>query len=142
MPTSITYNPLNSTETTLLHLLSTHPRIKLTQAILFGSVAKGTAGHDSDLDLAIDIGTVLSMEDKIELIDNLAETFGRPVDLIDLRTVGEPLLGQILRTGKRLLGTNTDFGALVYRHVIDQADFVPYIDRILKERREAWLGKE
>jgi hypothetical protein len=34
------------------------------------------------------------------------------VDLVDLHTVGEPLLGQILRHGKRLLGGGTCYADL------------------------------
>ena len=83
------------------------------------------------------MGRVMSVNEKVSLIESLAVETGRPIDLIDLYTVGEPLLGQILRNGKRIMGENDDFAALIRRHVFDQADFVPYINRILKERREA-----
>lgn len=110
-------------------------------AIVYGSVAAGKAGFDSDLDLAIDLGRDLSVADKIELISGLAELTGRPVDLVDLRTVGVPLLGQILAHGKRLLGSNTRYAELVSRNLFDTADFLPLRNRILKERRERWIGK-
>ena len=110
-------------------------------AIVYGSVAAGKAGFDSDLDLAIDLGRKLSVADKIELISGLAELSGRPVDLVDLRTVGVPLLGQILAHGKRLLGSNTRYAQLVSRNLFDTADFLPLRNRILKERRERWIGK-
>lgn len=76
---------------TLRELFQTHQSIKL--AILFGSVAKGTARPDSDIDLAIDLGCPMSLEEKMELIADIAMLTGRPVDLIDLSSVGEPLLG-------------------------------------------------
>ena len=110
-------------------------------AIVYGSVAAGKADFDSDLDLAIDLGRELSAADKIDLISGLAELTGRPVDLVDLRTVGVPLLGQILAHGKRLLGSNTRYAQLVSRNLFDTADFLPLRNRILKERRERWIGK-
>ena len=59
------------------------------------------------------------------LIGDLADATGRPVDLVDLRTVGEPLLGQILSHGLRLLGSTEAHGCLLSRHLIDAADFLP-----------------
>jgi hypothetical protein len=78
---------------------------------------------------------------KIALIEKLAEATGLPIDLIDLKHAGEPLLGQILKHGIRLLGSDTNYAALLTRHVFDAADFLPYRDRILSERRLAWIGR-
>jgi hypothetical protein len=50
-------------------------------------------------------------------------------------------LGQILRGGRRILGSDSDYAALIRRHVLDQADFAPYRARILAERRDAWIGR-
>ena len=120
-------------------MLSAFPRIEL--AIVFGSVACGRERPHSDIDIAVAERRALSAEQKIALIEALAERTGRPIDLIDLRTVGAPLLGQILRHGRRLLGTDRAYGELISRHLIDQADFMPYHDRILAERRAAWIGQ-
>jgi len=109
--------------------------------ILFGSLATGTANAGSDLDIAIDAGHPLTAVEKIALIDDLAEKTGRPIDLVDIQTVGEPLLGQILLHGKRILGSDTDYARLLSRHLFDQADFMPYRNRILSERRRAWIGR-
>lgn len=109
-------------------------------AIVFGSVATGKADFDSDLDLAVDFGRPMEQHEKIQLISELAEVLGRPVDLIDLRTAGIPLLKQILTQGKRILGNNAGYALTLYKYLIDQADFMPYRNRILRERREKWLG--
>lgn len=109
--------------------------------IIFGSLATGTANAGSDLDIAIDTGRPLTAVEKIALIDDLAEKTGRPIDLVDIQTVGEPLLGQILLHGKRILGSDTDYARLLSRHLFDQADFMPYRNRILAERRRAWIGR-
>lgn len=74
------------------------------------------------------------------LIGQIASVTGRPVDLIDLSHVGEPLLGQILREGERILGDDTVFASLISKHVYNRADFYPYQQRILRERRAAWIG--
>ena len=110
-------------------------------AIVFGSVAKNQAGAESDLDIAINTQTTLSVEGKIEIISALAEATGRPIDLVDLREVGEPLLGQIVQHGQMIIGSPTKKAALLSKHLIDAADFSPYQTRILAERRNAWINK-
>ena len=120
-------------------VLARHPEIDL--AVLFGSLATGTARSDSDVDLAVAATTPLSLEARMALIGELAEQLGRPVDLIDLVTVGEPLLGQILSRGRRLLGSDERYARLMTRHLFDNADFTPYRSRILAERRQAWIGR-
>jgi len=111
------------------------------QAILFGSVASGQARADSDLDIAVGASQALTLNERINLIASLTKQTGRPIDLIDLKVVTEPLLGQILRHGRRLLGSDTGYAQLITRHVMDQADFMPYHDRVLAERRAAWIGQ-
>ena len=59
----------------------------------------------------------------------------------DIHTVGEPLLGQILQHGKRILGSDTHYANLIRRHLFDQTDYLPYRNRILAERRQAWIGQ-
>lgn len=117
------------------------PRSEIRLAILFGSLASGQGQRDSDVDLAIDAGQPLTVDTKITLIEELAERTGRPIDLVDLQTVGEPLLGQILEYGRRLLGSDSAYADLIKRHLFAEADFMPYYRRILEERRNAWIAK-
>ncbi len=126
-------------EQAILAAIGTQPGIGL--AILFGSLATGGGRVESDLDLAVDAGCRLTASEKMALISELAGRTGRPVDLVDLHAVGEPLLGQILRHGKRILGSDTHYANLIRRHLFDQADYLPYRNRILAERRQAWIGK-
>ena len=114
---------------------------QITLAILFGSVASGTPRAGSDLDIAVSGSAALIADEKLAMIRALAGCTGRPIDLIDLRLATEPLLGQILRHGRRVLGSNTLYGNLISRHVFEQADFMPYRTRLLAERRLAWIGK-
>lgn len=122
----------------VLDVLTSFPAVEL--AVLFGSVAQGRQRPDSDIDIAVDAGQVLTAADKIALIKALAARTGRPIDLIDLKAVSEPLLGQIVRHGRRLRGSDSAHGQLISRHLFEQADFMPYRSRILAERRAAWIG--
>jgi len=119
-------------------MLERHSGLEL--AFVFGSVARGTARDDSDLDIAVQAAQPLRSSQKIALIGDLAEAMGRPVDLIDFRTAGEPLTGQILTHGRRLMGSAEAHGRLLSRHLLDCADFLPYAQRIVDERRRAWIG--
>ena len=119
-------------------VLESHPHIR--QALVFGSVASGRARPDSDLDLAVEADHPLGAREKTRLIEALAAATGRPVDLIDLKTASGPLLGQILRHGRRILGSEDDHAELMRRHLFDVEDFQPYVDRMLRERRQAWIG--
>ena len=130
---------IDSIDQQIKQVLERHQAIRL--ALLFGSLAKGTAHFESDLDLAVSADHPLDVHETIELISDLAKAIGRPVDLIDLSTVGEPLLGQIIAGGRRIVGSDTLFAELMLKHLYNEADFVPYQRRILKERREAWIGR-
>ena len=121
----------------VLEVLKDHPDVRL--AILFGSLASDRGTAESDLDLAIDAGRRLDLSLKMNLISELANRIGRPVDLVDLRIAGEPLLGQILRYGKKILGDNTHYADLIRKHVFDEADFLRYRTGMIAERRRAWI---
>jgi uncharacterized protein len=130
------HEEMQMTFTNILDVINRHPDIEL--AYVFGSVAKGLATPDSDIDIAIKSSSPLTTETKIQLIEELAQTTGRAVDLIDLRKAGEPLVGEILHDGIRLKGSNSLHAELIKQHLFDVADFLPYVRRMLAERREKW----
>ena len=105
-------------------------------AILFGSFAKGTAQQHSDIDLAIALDKPLTTKNKLNFLQSLGEITDRTIDLVDLKTVGEPLLNQIIQHGKQLKGTKADYIDLSIKNVNMMQDFTPYIERTLKERRD------
>jgi predicted nucleotidyltransferase len=113
----------------------------LVLALVFGSAAQGQQGADSDLDIAVAAKQPLTAVQKIEIISALAIQTGRPIDLVDLKAVAEPLLGQIVRHGRRLFGSDSAYGQLISRHLFEQSDFMPYHTRVLAERRAAWIEK-
>ena len=120
-------------------VLARHPDIHL--AILFGSMAADHARRESDVDLAVAAERALNADEKMVLMAELAEATGRPIDLVDLHTVGEPLLAQIIKRGLRILGADERYAELIKRHLFEEADFMPYYRRMLGERRAAWIGK-
>jgi predicted nucleotidyltransferase len=113
--------------------------VDIDLAILFGSVAAGSAGANSDVDVAVLTRTPMNAERKRELTVSIAALTGRPVDLVDLRTAGVELTGIVLRTGRRLLCREPRLWAdLLARNLVDSADFLPYRERLMTERRQAW----
>ncbi len=136
MPDSLSATP--ALDDALRGVLAGFPEVGL--AVLFGSMASGRARADSDVDIAVAAKRALSVAQKIALTQALAEKTGRPIDLVDLKTAPEPLLGQIVQHGRRLMGSDTQFGELIYRHLMEQADFIPYQNRVLAQRRMAWIG--
>ena len=123
--------------TEILTALQTVDGLEL--AVIFGSVARGLARADSDVDIAARYAAALDADEKLSLVRALGAATGRPIDLIDLRTAGPIVARQALTTGKRLFGTDTAFATQLSRTLIDYADFAPLIERTLRERRDAWM---
>jgi predicted nucleotidyltransferase len=121
---------------TLKRLLSDLPGLQL--AFLFGSHASGTARPDSDIDLAVLLDLPLTPELKQSLTESVAAELGCPVDIIDLFEAPEPITGEVLK-GQRLAGDDMAYARLLTRHVMNVADFLPLRQRILDERRRAWI---
>lgn len=69
-------------------------RAQVRLAILFGSAARGNAGPDSDIDIA-----VLGDMDSLTLGATLSLSLGREVDVIRLETATIPLLVELIRDG-------------------------------------------
>ena len=130
---------LSGIELQMAHVMARHASVAI--AILFGSTAAGHARPDSDLDVAIATITPLTSEARIALIEDLALTFGRPVDLIDLDQVHSPLLHRIFTQGHMILCKDrTRYAELLLRMIYEETDVMPYYRRILSDRRHAWIG--
>lgn len=115
---------------------------ELLLCILFGSTANNQENRDSDLDVAIACEAKLNIIQKQQFIEELALTFGRPVDLIDLQTVSGTLLHQVLTEGTLVNCRDHQLYAEIIKQMLfNQHDFMPYHHRILKERRERWINE-
>lgn len=79
--------------------------------ILFGSIARGEATRDSDIDLAVIASS--KWEGRIELEDTVGTKLGNDCEVLlftetefeTLATNGEPVVGDVLRDGIALFGT-------------------------------------
>ena len=67
----------------------------------FGSRMQGTAGPESDLDLAVLVAGYAGPLVLWELSGDLADVAGCPVDLLDLRAASTVMQHQIITTGQR-----------------------------------------
>ena len=109
--------------------------------MLFGSAVTSGLRPDSDVDVAVLARTPLTAKRKAEMIRAVAEITGRPVDLVDLRGAGVAVTSEILSRGRRLFERRAGvFPTLLSRTLADVADFLPYRERILRERRHAWIA--
>lgn len=108
-------------------------------AYIFGSVAKNTAKPGSDIDIAI-LCEKLDAQEKMRLLQAVADLTERTVDWIDLKSAGTVVALEALK-GKRLIGTDEQHAQLLSRTLIDAGDFGLLHERILSERREAWFNE-
>ena len=116
-------------------------------AILFGSFGTAAERPDSDVDVAVlsklmsAPAHALSIERRMAMVTALAELTGRSIDLIDMATADIPILGAVLTTGRTLIARDPELRpTLLVRYLIDAADFMPYYERTLRERRASWIG--
>jgi predicted nucleotidyltransferase len=114
-------------------------RTDIRLAVLFGSMAEGREKVTSDLDLAVETTAPLTTEQKMALIGELASRFGRAVDIIDIRQIGQPLLHEIVSKGVLVKGSVSEKGDLLYRSIMMEEDFGRYQRRILEGRRNQWI---
>lgn len=76
----------------------------------FGSQVQGTAGPESDLDLAILVPGYVSPQLLWERSGTLADLAGCPVDLIDLRAASTVMQYQVITTGRVLWSVGLNAG--------------------------------
>jgi predicted nucleotidyltransferase len=74
---------------------------KLLAIYAFGSRIQGTAGPDSDLDLAVLVAGYAEPLILFGLAGDLADVAGCAVDLLDLRAASTVMQYQIITTGQR-----------------------------------------
>jgi len=107
----------------LRELLVQFPAIQI--AFLLGSAAKGRLTYESDIDVAVAGEKPLDAETKRKLIEAIAEETSRPVDLIDLQTAAQPILGEALG-GTPIFSRNIDHHEHLITRAWDlEADFMP-----------------
>ena len=109
-------------------------------ATLFGSAAKGRLTAQSDVDISVAAIKILSAESRCNLAVALSCALGREVDLVDLQSVSGPILEQALCSGRILKNSDHDlYAGLIKRLWYNQADMMPYYQRIIEHRSKEWL---
>lgn len=74
-----------------------------TRAALFGSVVRGEAGKNSDIDILVDLPRGKSLFDFVGIKLKLEEVLGRKVDLVEYSTIKPRLKPYILNNQMPLL---------------------------------------
>jgi predicted nucleotidyltransferase len=116
----------------MAEVLAAFPEVRL--ALLFGSEAKGTAGRDSDIDVAVDapsgsLGQVAAA---------LSSRLGGEVDVVRLDTTSIPLLEALIADGIVLHESKPGAGALWRSRVLAQLE----TDRPwYRRQRDAWIRR-
>ncbi len=64
---------------------------------VFGSVARGEARPDSDVDLLVELEPQRTLLDQIALMQSLSELLGRKVDVTEPETLHESIRDKVLR---------------------------------------------
>ena len=101
------------------------------QAIyLFGSAARGDAGPESDIDLALLVPRALTPRARWEIQERLAVLAHRNVDLVDLREASAVMRVNVLDDGQLLLD------AAPYERALFEATALADYARLQEERRE------
>lgn len=75
---------LNSKRQEILKIASLHGASNIR---VFGSVSRGEAGPDSDLDLLVDMETKRSLLDHVALVQDLEDLLGCKVDVVTERAL-------------------------------------------------------
>jgi len=117
--------------------------LELALVVRFGSRARGDAGPDSDLDLAVlhASGERLGHRALGELRLDLEARYGHCVDAVDLATADCILRREVVREGQVLHARDAaTWVELVTRTLIDLDDLGPMLDacveRVLRRARE------
>ena len=74
---------------------------ELLAVYAFGSQVQGSAGPESDLDLAVLVAGYADPLTLFSLASELSELAGCPVDLLDLRAASTVMQYQVITTGER-----------------------------------------
>jgi predicted nucleotidyltransferase len=85
---------LQARRTDILHLADRHGA---TEVRIFGSVARGEASADSDVDFLVKMAPDRSLLDHVALWQDLEDLLGRKVDLVSEKALHRLMRDQILR---------------------------------------------
>jgi hypothetical protein len=80
-------------------------RWKIKEFALFGSVLREDFRSDSDIDVLVTFAPDggITFDNRVEMLDELAEIFGREVDLVEKETIRNPFRRHDILTTKEVV---------------------------------------
>jgi hypothetical protein len=84
------------------HKTELHEKFHVESLAIFGSVRRGSAGPDSDIDMLVRYRETPGLFAFLDLKDYLEELVGRPVDLVTEGALKKQLREQILQEAVRV----------------------------------------
>lgn len=80
-------------------------RWKIKEFALFGSVLRNDFRSDSDIDVLVSFEPDggITFDNRVEMLDELAEIFGREVDLVEKGTIRNPFRRHDILTTKEVV---------------------------------------
>ncbi|HMP73734.1 MAG TPA: nucleotidyltransferase domain-containing protein [Kiritimatiellia bacterium] len=119
--------------------LANFPDIQV--CLVYGSAAAGRLRRGSDLDVAVAARERLGAEKRMSIQEALVRGLGVEVDVLDLQAVSGVILHQALTTGVLVFVRDHElYGDLISRMLFNQADMMPYVRRMMKERRDRFVA--
>lgn len=79
-------------------------RHHIKRAGIFGSIAKGNATAESDIDILVELGEKISLLEFVGLKYELEDLLGKKVDLVEYQAVKPRLKNQIMSDEIRIYG--------------------------------------
>ncbi len=107
--------------------------------VIFGSASQDQLKPSSDVDIAVDLGHKLSLDEILSLSNGLALLLKREIDLIDLTVARGALLEEIIMKGNVIHQTSPEVWALLLKRLwYDKADDDYYRERTRVARLKKW----
>ena len=126
---------IEEVETALRGVLEQWPSVR--SAWLFGSLATGTAGPLSDVDVAVLGASGLTLEERARLVADLGRAVGRAVDLVVAEEASPVLAMALVETGRRFLCADVEradaFEDLALRRYLGTAELRRIVNAYVRE---------
>jgi uncharacterized protein len=114
----------------------------LRAAWLFGSVAAGSAGPLSDVDVAVLGAAGLTLDERARLVADMSRAVGRAVDLVLAEEASPVLAMALVETGRRFLCRAADradaFEDAALRRYLGTAELRRIVSAYVREDLGAW----
>ena len=78
-------------------ILSIAAKYGASNVRVFGSVARGDAGPESDVDFLVELGPTSSLLDHVALLQDLEDMLSRKVDVVNEKALHDRIRDQVLR---------------------------------------------